>query len=519
MSIKQWIRDWLGISETQPYQNRRGMNLSPNAFMGISGDSSILTFEPFKPAEVADNTIPEGIAMDSNPVANSSITNITAYNVPDTAKVQFLGYGTLSLIAQDPLIRAVVETTADEMVRKFVEFTSSKENDEDESDDRLKVLIDECDKYKVAKMLREAAATAGYMGGAVLYIDLEGVNTEDNEGSEELKKKLRIDGHKIGKGELKGFNLIEPVYCYPKTYNSTNPLARDFYKPERWFVMGKEVHGSRLMRFVQHEPPVLMRPAYNFFGIPMAQMILDFVERFTDSRKAAAEIVKKFSLNVLKTDMSQILQEGGTEDAKTLKARAAMFKLLRDNDGLMMLDKEDEDFVQINTPFSGVHEIVTKQLEYLAAVARMPAVKLLGISPSGFNTTGESDIRNHYDNIRTNQEKMFAEHLDTIIRILQLNKWGKIYDDLTYEFVSLYETNEEEEANIRKTDGDRDVQYIDRGVISPEEVRGRLANDPRSGYNNIDVDDVPELDDYDDDNAAAKLLEGIMPNTETQSVA
>ena len=75
------------------------------------------------------------------------------------------------------------------------------------------------------------------------------------------------------------------------------------------------------------------------------------------------------------------------------------------NDGVLAIDKDDEDVLKLETPLSGVTDIVRQSLEILAALNRTPAVKLLGISPSGFNATGESDIRNYYDYITSQQEK------------------------------------------------------------------------------------------------------------------
>ena len=43
-------------------------------------------------------------------------------------------------------------------------------------------------------------------------------------------------------------------------------------------------------------------------------------------------------------------------------------------------------------------------------------------------------------------------------------------------------------ADIRKTDADAAGVYIDRGVIAPEEERGRIARNPESGYGGLDLD-------------------------------
>ena len=51
-----------------------------------------------------------------------------------------------------------------------------------------------------------------------------------------------------------------------------------------------------------------------------------------------------------------------------------------------------------------------------------------------------------------------------------------------------------------------DQTMIDSGVLSPEEVRSRIANDPDSDYAAIDVSEVPDL--------AAEEADGLEPDDE-----
>ena len=74
-----------------------------------------------------------------------------------------------------------------------------------------------------------------------------------------------------------------------------------------------------------------------------------------------------------------------------------------------------------------------QSLEILAALNRTPAVKLLGISPSGFNATGESDIRNYYDYITSQQEKVLRNGIRTVLNCLQLHLHGKIDSSVTFD--------------------------------------------------------------------------------------
>lgn len=483
---------------------RKGLKIDPSVLAHFGSPAAAIDWAAkFKRAEVAPGTIGEkipNVAMDSM-CDNMAETIGLRSGFNNLAGVDFIGYAALSLVAQHPLIRAIVQTLADEMTRKWIEFSGKGSEQSDTK--RVQAHDDATKKYKLKEYFNAAMGTTGYMGGALLFIDM-GDDTDTPEGKAEVATPLTLDSGKIPKGSFKGFRLIEPINAYPAPYNADNPLKVGYYKPDAWQIQGRRVHVSRLLRFVQNEPPILLKPAYNFFGIPMAQMALDYVDRFDTVRISVAKLVKRFSTSILKTDMSQMLNGGGYEDAVSLKSRAALWSAMATNDGLMTLDMEGEDFVQVNTPMTGLGDIVSQQLELLSAIARTPAVKLLGISPKGFNSTGEYDESNWYDHVSSQQSSVFADPLSVAIKVIQLSEFGKIDDDITHSFVPLHELSETEKATNRKSNADTDAIYLDRGIVAQEEVRGRLAADPDSGYESLDVDDLPvppETEDPDSDSA------------------
>lgn len=477
---------------------RRGLNINPALIaqlqdMQAAQGAAIDWAAKFKPADVMPGTAPTGegapaVAMDS--ICDNIPGTLGLYSgYAQMQGVDFIGYAALSLLAQHPLIRAMVETLADEMTRKWIEF--SGQGAEESDAERVKALQASTEKFHLKRQFNRAMKKTGYFGGCVLFIDM-GDDTYSEAGKREVQTPLTLDSKKITEGSFKGFRLIEPINAYPAPYNADNPLAPGYYKPDAWLIQGRKVHASRLLHFTQNEPPILLKPAYNFFGIPLAQMALDYVDRFDTVRIAVAKLVKRFSTSILKTDMSQMLNGGGYEDAASLKARALLWSLMGSNDGLMTLDMEGEDFVQVNTPLSGLADLVSQQLELLAAISRTPAVKLLGISPKGFNSTGEYDEANWYDHVSSQQQIVFADNLDRAIKIIQLSENGQIDDDLTHRFVPLHELSETEKVTNRKANADTNAIYIDRGVISVEESRAQLAADPDSGFESLDVDDLPE---------------------------
>lgn len=447
----------------------------------------------FAPPEVMPGVVPKGsgapaVAMDS--ICDNLAGTVGMYSGFNQLNgIDFIGYAALSLVAQHPIIRAMVETLADEMTRKWIKFSGQGSEESDAK--RVQALQAATEKYRLKSFFNRAMKKTGYFGGCMLFIDM-GDNTRREDGLREIQTPLTLDPAKIKKGSFKGFRIIEPINCYPAPYNADNPLEEGYYRPNAWLVQGRTVHASRLLHFVQNEPPILLKPAYNFFGIPLAQMALDYVDRFDTVRISVARLIKRFSTSILQTDMSQMLSGGGYDDAASLKARAMLWSLVGSNEGLMMLDKDAEEFVQVNTPLAGLADIVAQQAELLAAIARQPAVKLLGISPKGFNPTGEYDESNWYDRVASEQSIVFDDPLDTAVKVIQLSEFGYIDKDLTHSYVPLHELSETEKATNRKMNADTNAAYIDRGVISQEEVRAQLAADPDSGFESLDVDKLPE---------------------------
>lgn len=400
----------------------------------------------------------------------------------------FLGYPALAGLTQNGLIRAGVEMIADEMTRKWIDLGTTGEGIET-TDDTIVALQKDMSTYHVRELFHDAAQMVHYYGGCLAYIDM-GV-----EDPVSLMTPLYLDAGSVRPGTLRGFRLIEPYNVSPGMYNSSNPLSDDYFCPLSWYVLGREVHASRFLYFASTLPPTMLLPAYNFFGIPLAQTVLDVVNHFLQCREAEARLLKKFSLTVFQTDMGDVLN--GFSDNE-LKKRLAYFVQKCDNDGVMMIDKE-ENIMKIETPLSGVTDIVRQSMEMVAAYFGEPVVKLWGISPGGFNSTGESDMRNHYDRVASRQEQMFREPLTRVLKILQFNRSGTFNENITATFVPIGDEDENALATVNKTKADTDSVLLQNGVISPEEVRQRLADDAQSGYSNIDVDAVPEDEGEGDD--------------------
>ena len=403
----------------------------------------------------------------------------------------FLGYGALQNIAQNGLVRACVETVADDMTRNWIELQQEGEEDSPESEDKIQRLEKAMKRMGLQKTMHKAASMTGYFGGCLLYLDTGAHGPQ-------LKLPLSLESWSMEAkpGFLRAVRVVDPVNCFPGVYNSTDPLKEDYYVPQTWWVLGQEVHASRLIRVYANEPPLLFKPSYNFLGIPQAQILWDYVLHFQDNRDSVNRLMGKFSQLVFKTSMTDILT-GGANDLSGLMARLQIMAQNRSNDGVVAIDKDAEDVVKVETPMSGVTDVVRQSLEIVAALNRTPAVKLLGISPSGFNATGESDIRNYYDHVLSQQEKVLRPPLQRILEALQVSLFGKVEPSIGFRFASLSETDENAKVLTQQAKINNLCAVLDRDIVSAEEVRQMLVSDPDSGFDGLDPE-LPEDAEGDD---------------------
>ena len=477
---------------------------------------SVDRINPFTPAKPAPGVLPsdrefamdESIetnlkwAMDSYMEPGIAWAQQGLYNSIANQGYQFLGYAFLAELTQIPEYRRISEVLSTEMTRKWIKLQSASE-DEGKAD-VLKKINEEMERLKVKDCFQRLALQDGFFGRAHLFIDI-GTKLDD-------RKELLMpigDGRdnmsqaKVKKGSLKRLQVVEAVWCYPSNYNSNNPLHPDWYNPATWFCMGTEMHSSRLLRFVSREVPDLLKPAYSFGGMSMSQMAKPYVDNWIRARQAVSDMIYRFSIVVLKTNMGDSLSVAGDEVIN----RAVMFAKFRDNRGLMMINNapntnEDESLTAVNVPLTTLDILQAQAQEHMAAVSGIPLVKLLGISPAGLNASSEGEIRTFYDTIHANQERLFTDPLRRILGFIQLSLFGKVDPDITFMWEPLWSMDAKALADIEKTKAETGQILIDGGVLDRSEERERVAQTPDSDYQGLEVEDLPELPEPEDDNSS-----------------
>lgn len=446
------------------------------------------TFTSYKPMP---GIIPAGMAMDdaSNlPALPGQLSAVATWAAEQTYHegLRFAGYQYLAELAQRPEYRKMAEKWAEHATRKWIKITGTK--------DRVDAIWKMLEALNARMIFREAFEHDGLFGRSQIFLDFG-----DADQDAETETPLLVDKRKVNAGRpLKRLKTVEPMWSYPATYVTRNPLSPDFYRPSSWFVYGRKVDGSRLLTLVGREVPDMLKPSYAFGGLSLTQMAKPYVDNWLRTRQSVSDLVDAFSTMVLATDMSQALTGSGA--GPDIFDRTDLFNLFRSNRGTFVIDKNTEELTNVTTPLSGLDKLQSQAQEQMASVSSIPLVVLLGITPSGLNASSEGELRTFYADVKAYQEKVARQPLTTIITLIQLSIDGKVDPTIAFEFEDLWEMSDKDKADIRKSDAEADKTYIDAGVVDAEETRDRLRSDETSLYHGVALTGpAPEADEEDDD--------------------
>lgn len=416
------------------------------------------------------------MALDFNGQAGNALTFVEQTSFP--------GFPTLALLAQLAEYRTMHETLADECVRMWGKVKAAG----DASPETLSAIEAELKRIDLRTHIRQAVIHDQAFGGAHVFFSMK-----DDQTARDTPLVYRP--YSVPKGSFVGLRVVEPYWVTPNYYNSIDPTAADFYVPSSWWLLGIEVHATRLQTIVSRPVPDMLKPTYSFRGISISQLAIPYVDNWLRTRQSVSDTVKQFSVSGVAMDLAQALQPGANV---ALQQRAMLINAYRDNRNLMLLDKATEEFFQVNTPLSGLDALQAQSQEQMSAVSHIPLVKLLGLTPTGLNASSEGEIRVFYDFVRGYQANALGALMENVLKVVQLSLFGAIDEGICWEWEPLQELTALEAAEKRNKDADADQKYVDMQAITPQQVAQRLSADPNSGYSGL-FDGTDAVEPADDD--------------------
>lgn len=395
------------------------------------------------------------------------------------------------------IVGAVVDSVAEDMTRAGIDITTN----EQEAD--IRDLQNEISKRKIFQSLCAVDKWARLYGGSLGVMQIDG---------QKLDTPLNLDT--ISKGQFKGIipydrwqlnpvlqGVIQsgPDMGLPSIYQIVNNPTQ--LEPTANTQTGQiAVHHTRVVRDIGIQLPYFQAITEMMWGESILERLWDRLIAFDNASMSAASLIDRANLRMIGVQgLREILAAGGPAE-EALLAQFEMVRLFQVNEGLTLLDKEDQ-YEASSYSFSGLSDMLLQFGQQLSGACGIPLVRLFGQSPAGLSATGESDIRMYYDNIKAQQEAKFRGPLQTILQVLWRSTFGKpAPDDLDFQFVPLWQTSALDKATIAKTQAETVIGAYESGLVSrPAAMEELRASSSDTGmFSNISDEDISEAEEDDE---------------------
>ena len=325
--------------------------------------------------------------------------------------------------------------------------------------DNFEMVLNSLDFYeKIALAVQRALE----YGGAFIYI-----NTDDTN----LSLPLYINEKTASTNKITGLTVIEPWQAAPVQVNTFNPLKNNYMQPDLWWVLGagSTVHKTRLIPIVFYSVPDLIKPLYNYLGLPLSFYMKNYVSNADTVRQSISDLVLRFRTKIIKTTAQKIA------DPQT-QARVKYMNATSNNLATLLLAK-DEEWIETVTSLSGMDNLLSQMYELMTASTRgIPVTKLLGLSPRGFNATGEYDENNFYDVIDGYASSVVIPAMEKVAEYILCFKAG-VLDEPKYTFNPRKQIKQKEQAEINNLKADYISKLIMSGVVTGKDAIRAISED------------------------------------------
>ena len=446
------------------------------ALEGMAMDDSSNGFPAFKTFGVSQNTVSEALA---DWYINQG----------------FIGHQLAGILAQHWLINKACAMPGDDAIRGGYRVTSY--DGDDIPDDAHKILKRFDKRFKVNEHMREFVRKGRIFGIRIAMFKVDSTDPQYYE------KPFNLDG--VTPHSYKGIVQIDPYWVAPllDASASSRPDSLEFYNPTYWQVNGQKIHRTHLVIYRHAEPVDILKPQYLYGGIPLPQQIMERVYAAERTANEAPQLAQTKRTNVWLTDMEAVMSDS-TKAAQRLQD----WSYYRDNYGIKLGDKESDEFQQFDTSLADFDALIMTQYQLVAAQSGVPATKLLGTTPKGFNSTGEyeeASYHEHLESIQSHDLTPFLErHHALVMRAYvapEMLDMAGVETSVAWEPLDSPTAKELAETNLAKAQ--TGAALIASGAISSEEERERVAQDPDGGYPEMRLGDgapgLPEDNDGDDE--------------------
>lgn len=381
----------------------------------------------------------------------------------------FIGWQICAILSQQWLIDKAIRMPGMDAVRHGFERTTGTD---DKVDPDVLDKLKKCDKqFHLKKNLTEHIRFARLFGIRHTLFLIDGIDYE-----------LPFNPDGIKPGSYRGMTQIDPYWIAPTLdiEDASNPLGQHFYEPTHWQINGRKYHRSHFVISRNGaDLPDILKPAYYYGGIPTTQLIYERVYAAERVANESPMLAMSKRLFALRTDLTK-----AAGNLSAFKAKIRQWSDFMQNFGVKVIGQGEE--IQLHdTSLAELDAVIMNQYQLVSAAAHVPATKLLGTSPKGFNATGEYEMDSYHEFLETIQDDALTPLVERHTLCCQRSE--NIMPEVNFEvsWNPCAVLGAKEQAEVNKIKADTDSVYSQAGALDGKDIRLRLVADHDSGYNGI----------------------------------
>lgn len=396
---------------------------------------------------------------------NDSLTNLTTGLGTDRDKnmytqfADFVQLDDVQLLAAyrgDWIARKVVDIPAHDATRRWRAWQADNE--------QIEMLEAEEKRLGLRRKVRAAMKWGRLFGGGALIM---GIPDDDPAKPLDKEKGIRqgalkyvhaVTRRQLTAGELEDDISLE-IYGVPRDY-TVNTKDGGITK----------IHCSRVVRFVGNELPDPDLPSQTpGWGDSVLQAVEDAIKQASGASSGIATLIHEAKIDVIKLPglMDKVADPQYRERVLERYKLANVSKSFINS---LLLDAEEE-WERIVVNFASLPDVLKLYLLIAAGAADIPATRMLGQSPLGMNSTGESDMRNYYDRIEADQEDDLSPAIATLDEMLIWSTFGSRDKNIYYEWNELWQMDDAQRAELASKKAATHQVDVGLGLIDPEALR------------------------------------------------
>lgn len=302
-------------------------------------------------------------------------------------------------------------------------------------------------------------------------------------------------------GKVLALRVFDAVEAWPSRWCADIRSPR-YGLPEMWQISSQAgfratVHASRIVHFRgARRPPNKARTGWQS-RLPddsCFQPIWDSLRRLEQVQQAGATIAQELREGVL--SVGGLAAKATSDEGESLWDRFRNMALVKGLLGLTVIDSQDT-YTNLSNPPTGYSELSGGAWTHLSAVTSIPQTVLMGESPGGLSSDGESAQEGFRQSVSDYQSVNLScfEQLYAVVYSAQDGPTrGIAPEGWAVEFASLDEPSEKMKADTQLVVAQADEIRIRSGVLRPETVtRSRHSE---AGWNfELEAEEVPDADE------------------------